>query len=115
MSWNNAINVIARVLPPFFRVGAESEEIAIDRRSCTCSRSGPVNSQLSDVDRLAVDISRDAIQPVAVSGDVLRAVARKREIGTNTTVTIRGQPTYPFRTRDVHRKGEGLIRFEVIA
>ena len=54
-------------------------------------------------------------QAVAVTGDILRAVARQREVRAYPTVTILCQPSDPFRAGDINGEGETLIRFKVIA
>ena len=83
-----SLDIVARVLPPCFRIGAETEQIAINSRLSTDCRRGPVNSQLGDIDGLAIDIAGDVVQAVSVPGDVLCSVAGKREIGADTAVTV---------------------------
>ena len=69
-------HIIARVDPPPFRIGTESEDIAVYRSLCTYGRRGPIGSELRDIDGFSVDIAGDMEQAVAVTGDILRAVAR---------------------------------------
>ena len=67
---------------------------------------------MGDVDGLAVDVSGNMEQAVAVTSDILRPVAREREVRADAAVFVLRQPSDPARAGDVDGESECLVRFE---